>query len=111
MEEEKQEKEERGRITKWREKIFVLSAVNRKLGYWRTGTSTTEMQIPVDMEKVVPGLEAWAENLYTVYLQHTLNLREVLESLQTYWPIRASRRTCQSEGKAGFSGCSGACFA
>jgi hypothetical protein len=63
------------------------------MGYWRTGTSTTEMQIPVDMEKVVPGLEAWAENFYTANLQHTLTLREVLKSLKTYWPIRAFRRT------------------
>ena len=38
MEEEKQEEEERGRITKWREKPFVLSAGNRKLGYLRIGT-------------------------------------------------------------------------
>lgn len=32
------------------------------------------------------------------------HLRAVLESLKMYWPIRAHRRTCQSEGKAGFSG-------
>ena len=30
--------ERRGRIMKWREKLFVLSAGNRKLSYWRTGT-------------------------------------------------------------------------
>ena len=45
MEEEKQEKEERGRITKWREKIFVLGAGNRKLRYWRIGTCNTETKI------------------------------------------------------------------
>jgi hypothetical protein len=30
---------------KRREKIFVLSAGNRKLGYWRTGTHKTETKI------------------------------------------------------------------
>ena len=77
---------------------------DRWVGYLRTRTSTTEMQIPVDLEEVGPWTEAWAENLYTVYLQHTLTLGEVLASLKTYWPIRAFRRTCQSEGKAGFPG-------
>ena len=37
--------ERRGRIMKWREKLFVLSAGNRKLGYWRTGTCNTETKI------------------------------------------------------------------
>ena len=77
---------------------------DRRVGYWRTGTSITEMKIPVDLEKVVPGFEAWSENFYTVWLQHTLTLREVLDSLKTYWPIRASRQTCVSEEKAGFPG-------
>lgn len=77
---------------------------DRWVGYWRTGTSTTEMQIPVEVEKVVPELEAWVENFYVVYLQRTLNLKEVFGSLETYWPIRAWRRTCQSEEKAGFPG-------
>ena len=35
----------RRRITKWTEKLFVLSAGNRKLGYWRTGICNTETKI------------------------------------------------------------------
>ena len=52
------------------------------------------MKIPVDLEKVVPGLEAWAENFYTANLQHTLTLREVFK---THWLVRASRQTCQAD--------------
>ena len=48
----------------------------------------------------------WApENLFTVSFQHTLTLREVLMSLKTHWPIRAFRRTFQSEDEAVSSGC------
>ena len=51
------------------------------------------------------GLAAcWAENLYTLYLQHTLTLREVLQSLKTCWPIRVSRRNCKSKGRRVFPG-------
>ena len=44
---------------KWREKIFVLSAVNRKLGYWRTGTHKTETKILQIFKVSSPGLISW----------------------------------------------------
>ena len=33
---------------------LALCGGDRLVGYWRIGTSTTEMQIPVDLEKVWP---------------------------------------------------------
>lgn len=56
-------------------------------------------------KRSVLALEAWVENLYTVSLQQALILRVVLMSLKIHWPIKALRRTCQSEEEAGSSGC------
>lgn len=60
------------------------------------------MQISAELEKVWP----WIGSLYIVSLKHFLILREgVLESLKTHWPIRAFRRSCQSEEEGDSSGC------